>query len=1039
MRGVAVRLRLVATTALLSAALGTAAGFPDSAHAAAQAPSQSCETFTFRPVGIPAATNPFDPNEISVEARFRGDREYWVPAFYTRDYARSLGSGGQEILQPQGSPYWAVRFTPPSPGRWNWTLYVYQNGQLTITQDQPGFDCEPAGPGLLRRSAEDPRQLERSDGSPYAALGENVGWYGQGGTFDYDHWLDRLQSSGATWIRVWMASWSVGLEWLKRDSNGQIVSNTLGNYTDRLDRAWQLDYIIEAARSRGIEVQLVIQNHGAFSLSYNSEWANNPYNSANGGPISDPGDFFTDPTAKELFKRRLRYTVARWGYAPNVTWELWNEVDLTAGTIPNIVSWHDEMLAYLESIDSYPHLRTTSISNWFDFIQPAPQWSELWSNPRVDLVQIHVYGQGQSLPLNFAEFLPTLVRQAKDAYGKPVLVGEAGVDWQGPSQTLAADPESRGIHEIVWGGLFSGAYGAGMNWWWDNIIDPQNLYGMLGSPRKLLAEPSFPLEGAELSSGTARRSDNSSLSSLEIRRSDSRLLWIRNPSNWWLTPDTSVVSEASVTISGLTPGFWRMRFYDPYSGNWTGIEKVIDVASNEAVDVGLPDFQGELAARLDRIEQRLYMPEGAAVDGLFETWVLVANPLADRTSSGLVRFLLPEGPSQAVYVELPPLSRRSLRIGSYLQSFEVATEISVLTGRLLSERSLYSTHPERPGSTLSKAQDGPSTTWYLTEGAADGPFETWVLLMNPDPDNAASADLTFLTDSGARSGPRVVLPPLSRRTVRVNDHIGSPTFHVSTRVDSDIPVVAERVLYKRNPAGSAISGAATSSPGRPAGSRDLYLPEGSTSGFETWWLIANPSVTEEALVTLSISGSFGSGDVSGGPLVVGPSSRVSIRANSLWPDDPEVGAELHSSIPILAETAQYGLAGDFADTAHSFEGIDAADTAWSLPEGVTAGGFKTFVLILNPNDQPAGGRIDVRLSSGSVVGYDFVVQPRGRETILLDDIPAGSGGSSGGIDDFETASYLSTDLPVVAGHTILAPAGLSGDSISSAGFAGLTP
>ena len=42
--------------------------------------------------------------------------------------------------------------------------------------------------------------------------------------------------------------------------------------------------------------------------------------------------FFTDPTAKAIFKRRLRYLASRYGSSTSVfSWEFFNEVDVTDG------------------------------------------------------------------------------------------------------------------------------------------------------------------------------------------------------------------------------------------------------------------------------------------------------------------------------------------------------------------------------------------------------------------------------------------------------------------------------------------------------------------------------------------------------------------------------------------------------------------------------------------------------------------------------------------------------------------------------------
>ena len=194
---------------------------------------------------------------------------------------------------------------------------------MTWTAPRPLRVGPSARPGFIRRSTKDARYLVHDDGSPYFAVGENLAWYDKRGTYAYDSWLARLAAQGATYARLWMPSWAFGIEW----------SDTgLGDYTDRLDHAWQLDAVMDTAADQGIAVELSLLNHGAFSTAFDSEWASNPYNVANGGPLATPADFFTSPVARRLFEQRLRYIVARWGYTTNLLdWELWNEADLTDG------------------------------------------------------------------------------------------------------------------------------------------------------------------------------------------------------------------------------------------------------------------------------------------------------------------------------------------------------------------------------------------------------------------------------------------------------------------------------------------------------------------------------------------------------------------------------------------------------------------------------------------------------------------------------------------------------------------------------------
>jgi hypothetical protein len=97
---------------------------------------------------------------------------------------------------------------------------------------------------------------------------------------------------------------------------------------------------------------LCLLNHGAFSETTNAEWASNPYNAALGGPLKQPGDFVSDPAARDLFKRRLRYIAARWAAYPSLgVWEWWNEINWTPISDEALKPWITEMTGEMQNYD----------------------------------------------------------------------------------------------------------------------------------------------------------------------------------------------------------------------------------------------------------------------------------------------------------------------------------------------------------------------------------------------------------------------------------------------------------------------------------------------------------------------------------------------------------------------------------------------------------------------------------------------------------------------------------------------------------------
>ncbi len=560
-----------------------------------QSSVRTLERFEILATIDPAAPNPFDPSQIRARGEFLAPDGgmHVMPAFYGNDYSRSL-EGGYERLTLIGREFWRVRFAPTMEGEWSWRL-VAEMPSGSAASPWSSFTAEPPAPdehGFLHVSPDDPRYLRFDDGTPYFAIGENLCWYDGRGTFAYDDWFAKLSAEGVNYARLWMPSWAFGLEWIGRGASGEVVWSSLGDYTQRLDRAWQLDQVIEAAEDHGIYLMLSIQNHGPFSLTANSEWADNPYNAANGGPLTEPRELFTDPDARELFRRRLRYIVARWGYSTHIlAWELWNEVDLVAPDhSPEVLAWHQQMSQELRDLDPYDHLVTTSVSS-------TPH-SPLFDLAEIELQQVHFYSHPFDFDLSL--LLPVMAGQEPGAT-KPRLLGEVGVDWRGPAETVAKDPEAIGFHDGLWATTVAGSMGTGMTWWWDNVIDPEDLYFHFGPVARFVEGVAFDREGFASLETTASAAGRN-LRARAMQGSHVVLAWLRNVDHQWFPPETGLDPEpvvgARLALTGIADGEWTARWIDTYTGADLAMEPA--TASGGSLLLDVPIFSKDVALRLDR-------------------------------------------------------------------------------------------------------------------------------------------------------------------------------------------------------------------------------------------------------------------------------------------------------------------------------------------------------------------------------------------------------------------------------------------------------
>ncbi len=404
--------------------------------------------------------NPYDYDNIRVQAVFTGpdNVQETVDGFFMQDYSITNQQTG--AIAPVGTGVFKVRFSPDKPGVWTYTLSCI-NASGTAGWPAQTFECLPPGAGnqgFVRNHQTN--FLHFDDGSQYIPVGENMAWHTSNPIVDYTNWVTKLSTYGGNFLRLWMCHWGLGLEWRNNGYEG------LKKY--RQNNAFYLDWLFDFCAGNGVYVQFCLNHHGQVSSQVNPNWDESPYNAVNGGPCQNTWDFFTSQTARSAIKNRLRYTVARWGYQRSImAWELFNEVNWTDEFEQHrteITAWHTEMAAYLKQIDVRQHLVSTSYAE--DQYEAA-----VWNLPDIDFTQTHYY---LATP-NIERVLAGGNQSYLDQYAKPTLNGEFGLG--GSATGLATlDPSGIHVHNCLWGGLFSGGMGSGMQWWWDTYADERNLY-----------------------------------------------------------------------------------------------------------------------------------------------------------------------------------------------------------------------------------------------------------------------------------------------------------------------------------------------------------------------------------------------------------------------------------------------------------------------------------------------------------------------------------------------------------------------------------
>ena len=419
--------------------------------------------------------NPFDPDivDITVTIDRPDSNTAIIPAFFYKEYDHA---GGRYINGR--NPCWKARFAPSLVGKHLVSqITIVDTKGTKIVEPNVTFTCIESGEkGFIRTDQRDRHYLRHASGAPYLPIGHNVCWLPDGPD-DWEHYFTSMGTAGENWTRIWMTHFYEGqlLEWSRNHWSGYFRG--LGRFS--MEMGWKLDRIVEMAEQNGINIQLVLQHHGQFSTTTDSNWSENPYNithaATDGGFLERPDDFFTDDEAVRLTKNKYRYIIARWGYSNAVlAWELWNEVQYTDGwknNQPAVAAWHEEMADYISSIDPFDHLITTSSdSSGFD---------AFWSLNNIDVIQVHHYGN------ETIGFFKNAVTRL-DSFAKPVIMGEFGVgrtenvDVPEMDFDLLNEPYKSQIlkclplHNGIWSAfhLKSGAH----LWWWDHYIEELDLY-----------------------------------------------------------------------------------------------------------------------------------------------------------------------------------------------------------------------------------------------------------------------------------------------------------------------------------------------------------------------------------------------------------------------------------------------------------------------------------------------------------------------------------------------------------------------------------
>lgn len=548
-------------------------------------PQSKAEVFArveIRVRNMPDATNPFDPEQITLDLEVTppSGETARVPGFFSRAYETKL-QGDREVLSAQGDGGWLVRWLPTEAGKHRLIAKASLNGRPAGIAEALVEVVASKRPGLVRVEPKEKRYFCMDDGTPVFLNGLCMCWHGNRGTYDYDDWLAASQKAGINYIRIWMWHQAFGLEWDRQDK-----------VRYRMENAWRLDRVLEEAERRGIYVMLCLDYHGIFEVKpdfwgSNNFWPRHPYNETNGGPCKVQNDFFTNAEARKLYEKRLRYLVARWTAFPNImAWEFFNEIDNEYAYLKHqdVVAWHRDMGRQLRSIDPYKHLITSSFTG-------GSERPDLFALPEMDFSQYHSYNEKHPV-----QMMASKTAKFFEKYKKPFYVSEYGTDWKGWKPDT--DPHFRALHQAIWSGVFSGAAGTGMTWWWESI-HANNLY------RHWSALSAY-LEGSGIARGDLQPAQfgevGGAVRAYGMASKKHALVWLLDQGCDWpegaMTAEPPALTGAKVTLKGLEDGPWSLEWWNTLTGKC--VQRQEAKVTVGTLQLEPPAFQVDIAARLSK-------------------------------------------------------------------------------------------------------------------------------------------------------------------------------------------------------------------------------------------------------------------------------------------------------------------------------------------------------------------------------------------------------------------------------------------------------
>jgi len=347
-----------------------------------------------------------------------------------------------------------------------------------------------------------------------------------------------------------------------------------------------------------------------------------------------------------------------------------------------------------------------------------------------------------------------------------------------------------------------------------------------------------------------------------------------------------------------------------------------------------------------------YLAEGSTAWG-YSTYISIENPNTTAVDADIT-YMTSSGAVSGGTVYMPAKSQATVDPDKKVPDQDFSTKVACRQELTIAVDRTVTWRGEGADSEEAHSCVGvtsPARTWYLAEGSSAWGFETWLLVQNPN-DSPATATITYMIEGESPFTVKKQIPANSRESFDMAEDIGAKD--ASIKVTSDIPLIAERAMYRNN------RREGHDSIGTTHPSKHYYLAEGSTAwGFTTYVLVQNPN-GREANVTLIYMTDRGA--IEQKPFVMSANSRKTVRVNDAVPGR-DLSTSVSADVPVIAERAMYWDS-ESGEACHGSIGMASAHSVFYLPDGQSSDGRETWTLVQNPNPQAVTIKISYFTSTG---------------------------------------------------------------------------